>query len=42
MVRQHHVRLEGDSIISILLLEGIGRQLDPMIDLLKSALQCKY
>ncbi|RGB26008.1 atypical/ABC1/ABC1-C protein kinase [Rhizophagus diaphanus] len=41
MVRQHHVKLEGDFvnvIISILLLEGIGRQLDPTMDLLKSAL----
>ncbi|KAJ1904795.1 hypothetical protein IWQ60_012394, partial [Tieghemiomyces parasiticus] len=41
MVRQHHVKLEGDFvnvIISILILEGIGRQLDPNIDLLKVAL----
>jgi aarF domain-containing kinase len=41
MVRQHHVKLEGDFInvfISILLLEGIGKQLDPTMDLLKSAL----
>ncbi|CAG8501752.1 17474_t:CDS:2 [Funneliformis caledonium] len=41
MVRQHHVKLEGDFvnvIISILLLEGIGRRLDPTMDLLKSAL----
>ncbi|GES90640.1 ABC1-domain-containing protein [Rhizophagus clarus] len=41
MVRQHHVKLEGDFVnvvISILLLEGIGRQLDPTMDLLKSAL----
>ncbi|RIA93611.1 hypothetical protein C1645_722542 [Glomus cerebriforme] len=41
MVRHHHVKLEGDFIniiISILLLEGIGRQLDPTMDLLKSAL----
>lgn len=41
MVRHHHVRMEGDFVnvvISILLLEGIGRQLDPHIDLLSSAL----
>ncbi|KAL1876346.1 hypothetical protein VTK73DRAFT_9525 [Phialemonium thermophilum] len=41
MVRQHHVRLEGDFVnvvISILLLEGIGRSLDPNLDLLSSAL----
>ncbi|KAI5866049.1 ABC1 family protein [Durotheca rogersii] len=41
MVRQHHVRLEGDFVnvvISILLLEGIGRSLDPNIDLLSSSL----
>lgn len=41
MVRGHHVKLEGDFVnvvISILLLEGIGRQLDPELDLLKSAL----
>lgn len=40
-VRQHHVKLEGDfvnTVISILLLEGIGRQLDPNMDLFKSAL----
>lgn len=38
MVRSHHVRLEGDFVnvvISILLLEGIGRQLDPNLDLFK-------
>src|SRR3954464_4074315 len=37
--RHHHVKLEGDFvniIILILLLEGIGRQLDPTTDLLKS------
>jgi len=37
----HHVRMEGDfvnTVISILLLEGIGRQLDPGLDLFKSAL----
>jgi aarF domain-containing kinase len=40
-VRQHHVKMEGDfinTVISILLLEGIGRQLDPKLDLFKSAL----
>lgn len=38
MVRYHHVRMEGDFInvlISILLLEGIGRSLDPNLDLFK-------
>ncbi|KAK3942589.1 putative serine/threonine-protein kinase abkC [Diplogelasinospora grovesii] len=41
MVRQHHVRLEGDFVnvvISILLLEGIGRSLNPNVDLLSSSL----
>ncbi|KAI9688719.1 MAG: hypothetical protein M1822_001076 [Bathelium mastoideum] len=36
MVRTHHVRLEGDFVnvvLSILLLEGIGRNLDPGMDL---------
>ncbi|KAH9997697.1 hypothetical protein BJV74DRAFT_825975 [Russula compacta] len=40
-VRQHHVKMEGDfinTVISILLLEGIGKQLDPKLDLFKSAL----
>jgi len=40
-VRQHHVKMEGDfinTVISILLLEGIGRQLDPNMDLFASAL----
>ncbi|GLB35914.1 putative ABC1 family protein [Lyophyllum shimeji] len=40
-VRQHHVKMEGDfinTVISILLLEGIGRQLDPDLDLFASAL----
>ncbi|KAI5474732.1 hypothetical protein MNV49_002533 [Pseudohyphozyma bogoriensis] len=40
-VRQHHVKLEADfvnTVLSILLLEGIGRQLDPDMDLFKSAL----
>ena len=38
MVRAHHVRIEGDFVnvvISILLLEGIGRSLDPGLDLFK-------
>jgi aarF domain-containing kinase len=41
MVRSHHVRMEGDFVnvvISILLLEGIGRTLDPQLDLFASAL----
>ena len=41
MVRTHHVRMEGDFVnvvLSILLLEGIGRNLDPSLDLFKSAL----
>ncbi|CAG8220491.1 unnamed protein product [Penicillium salamii] len=41
MVRGHHVRFEGDFVnvvISCLLLEGIGRSLDPDLDLFKSAL----
>ncbi|KAI9599422.1 ABC1 family-domain-containing protein [Syncephalis fuscata] len=36
MVREHHVRLEGDFanvVLSLLILEGIGRQLDPGLDL---------
>jgi aarF domain-containing kinase len=40
-VRQHHVKMEGDfinTVISVLLLEGIGRQLDPNLDLFKSSL----
>ncbi|KZO95973.1 ABC1-domain-containing protein [Calocera viscosa TUFC12733] len=40
-VRTHHVRMEADfvnTVISILLLEGIGRQLDPNMDLFRSAL----
>ncbi|PWY97205.1 ABC1-domain-containing protein [Testicularia cyperi] len=40
-VRDHHVKMEADfvnTVISILLLEGIGRQLDPDMDLFKSAL----
>ncbi|KAF4122728.1 hypothetical protein GMORB2_7035 [Geosmithia morbida] len=41
MVRTHHVRVEGDFVnvvISILLLEGIGRSLNPNVDLLSSSL----
>lgn len=41
MVRNHHVRLEGDFVnvvLSILLLEGIGRSLDPNLDLFAGAL----
>ncbi|EON64672.1 Atypical/ABC1/ABC1-C protein kinase [Coniosporium apollinis CBS 100218] len=41
MVREHHVRLEGDFVnvvLSILLLEGIGRSLDPELDLFAGAL----
>ncbi|KAK6332216.1 hypothetical protein TWF718_002741 [Orbilia javanica] len=41
MIRSHHVRLEGDFVnvvVSILLLEGIGRRLDPNIDIFKSSL----
>lgn len=40
-VQAQHVKMEGDfinTILSILLLEGIGRQLDPQLDLFKSAL----
>jgi aarF domain-containing kinase len=41
MVRNHHVRLEGDFVnvvLSILLLEGIGRSLNPELDLFAGAL----
>lgn len=41
MVRAHHVRMEPDFVtvvLSVLLLEGIGRQLDPQMDLFKSSL----
>ncbi|CAR23644.1 Cqd1p [Lachancea thermotolerans CBS 6340] len=41
MVRGHHVRMEGDFVsvvVAILLLEGIGRQLDPDLDLFASSL----
>jgi aarF domain-containing kinase len=40
-VRTHHVKMEADfinTVLSILLLEGIGRQLDPDMDLFKSVL----
>lgn len=40
-VREHHVKLEADfvnTVISVLLLEGIGRRLDPGLDLFKSSL----
>jgi aarF domain-containing kinase len=40
-VRQHHVKMEADfinTVISVLLLEGIGRQLNPGLDLFKSSL----
>ncbi|GMG33625.1 unnamed protein product [Ambrosiozyma monospora] len=36
MVRSHHVRMEGDFvtvIVAILLMEGLGRRLDPELDL---------
>ncbi|KAJ3180837.1 hypothetical protein HDU85_003922 [Gaertneriomyces sp. JEL0708] len=41
MVRKHHIKIEGDFAnvgISIALLEGVGRRLDPDTDLLKAAL----
>jgi len=40
-VRQHHVKMEGDfinTVLSVLLLEGIGRRLDPSLDLFSSSL----
>lgn len=40
-VRAHHVKMEAafvNTVIAVLLLEGIGRQLDPNMDLFKSAL----
>ncbi|RLV96215.1 ABC1 family protein [Spathaspora sp. JA1] len=43
MVRKHHVRMEGDFItivVAILLLEGIGRQLDPQLDLFARFVYC--
>ncbi|KAJ6104224.1 ABC1 family protein [Penicillium sp. IBT 18751x] len=41
MVRGHHVRFEGDFVnvvVSCLLLEGIGRSLNPDLDIFKSSL----
>lgn len=41
MVRQHHVKMEADFVsivVAILLLEGIGRQLDPNLDLFESSI----
>ncbi|GMM34172.1 Cqd1 protein [Saccharomycopsis crataegensis] len=41
MVRYHHVKMEPDFVnvvVAILLLEGIGRQLDPELDLFASAI----
>ncbi|KAK9456664.1 ABC1 family-domain-containing protein [Dipodascopsis uninucleata] len=41
MVQRYHVRMEGDFVnvvLSILLLEGIGRQLDPNLDFLSRSL----
>jgi aarF domain-containing kinase len=40
-VRKHHIKIDGDFanvVVSILLLEGIGRQLDPEADLLHAAI----
>ncbi|KAI8900887.1 ABC1 family-domain-containing protein, partial [Globomyces pollinis-pini] len=40
-VRQHHVKIDGDFAnvaVAILLLEGIGRQLEPEMDLLKASI----
>lgn len=40
-VRQHHVKLEGDftnTMVSILVLEGVGRQLDPDMDMIAHAI----
>lgn len=45
MVRTHHVRMEGDFVnvvLSMLLLEGIGRALDPDMDLLKRYVESDY
>jgi aarF domain-containing kinase len=39
-VRKHHVKIDGDYAnvaVAIMLLEGIGRQLEPEMDLLKAA-----
>lgn len=41
MVRQHHVKMEADFVsivVAIFLLEGIGRQLDPNLDLFESSI----
>lgn len=41
MVRQHHVKMEPDFVsivVAILLLEGVGRQLDPELDLFESSI----
>lgn len=41
IVRKHHVRMESDFItivLSMLLLEGIGRQLDPDLDIFNTAI----
>lgn len=41
MVRQHHVKMEADFVsivVAILLLEGVGRQLDPNLDLFESSI----
>jgi aarF domain-containing kinase len=41
MVREHHVKLEGEfanMAVGILLLEGLGRRLDPHVDLISSAI----
>lgn len=40
MVRQHHVKIESDFtnlVVSIMVLEGLGRQLDPDLDLFEVA-----
>ncbi len=40
MVRQHHVRIESDFtnlVVSITVLEGLGRQLDPEVDLFEAS-----
>ncbi|EJD03596.1 ABC1-domain-containing protein [Fomitiporia mediterranea MF3/22] len=40
-LREHHVKLREDfvnTVVSVLILEGIGRQLNPELDLFKSAL----
>lgn len=41
LVRRHHVKMEADfvnTVLSILLLEGIGRQLDPELDVFARSL----